>query len=95
MELLTPDTLFYISIFIFTAFFLNAALILSEYHVNKHVGLQQKDMCIVQNVNANHLQNNGLTPYVYYKYKLVCSVYRKESKGEQDDEGPHFPMFFI
>lgn len=91
MVLLIPDTLIYIPFFIFTVFLLHAVRIFSAYHANEHVGLQQNDRCIVQNVSLLH--SSELTTYTYCKYKLVYSVFRKESMDEQDEEGPHSPMF--
>ncbi|MBX9996631.1 MULTISPECIES: hypothetical protein [Priestia] len=93
MELFIPDALVYLSLAIMTAFFVHAAIKLATFQtIHKHVCLQQKDMYLIQNVNL--LRAQDLICCVYYKFKFIYSVHRQEAIGEQDDEGPHSPVFF-
>ncbi|WP_255901949.1 hypothetical protein [Priestia aryabhattai] len=93
MELFIPNAFLYLSFAIMTAFFVHAAIKLATFQtIHKHVCLQQKDMYLIQNVNLLCAQN--LICCVYHKFKFIHSVHRQEAIGEQDDEGPHSPVFF-
>ena len=93
MELFIPDALVYLSFAIMTAFFVHAVIKLATFQtIHKHACLQQKDMYLIQNVNL--LRAQDLICCVYYKFKFIYSVHRQEAIGEQDDEGPHSPVFF-
>ncbi|MGC3791252.1 hypothetical protein [Priestia aryabhattai] len=93
MELFISDAFLYVSFAIMTAFFVHAAIKLATFQtLHKHVCLQQKDMYLIQNVNLLRAQN--LICCVYHKFKFIHSVHRQEAIGEQDDEGPHSPVFF-
>ncbi|WP_420975238.1 hypothetical protein [Bacillus thuringiensis] len=32
---------------------------------------------------------------LFYKYDMIRSICKKESRGESDEEGPYFPMMYI
>ncbi len=70
MELFIPDAFLYLSCAIMTAFFVHAAIKLATFQtIHKHVCLQHKDMCLIQNVNL--LRAQDLICCVYYKFKLI------------------------
>jgi hypothetical protein len=92
MDLFMTDTLLYVSYALVTTFFLCASYsFFKAQSIHKNVRLQQDDIYLIQNINP--ILTKILVFCIYSKYKLVQSVHRQESSGEQDDEGPYSPVY--
>lgn len=93
MEFFIPDGSMYIAFVLLTTFFLcMTSQFAAAQTVHKQAALRQGSLYVVQHTDA--YSQCSLVPSIYSKYKMTCSVCRKEAIGEQDDEGPYFPMFF-
>lgn len=94
VEFFIPDDSMYIAFVLLTTFFLcMASQFAAAQTVHKHAALRQGSLYVAQQVNV--CSRCSLVPSIYSKYKMTCSVRRQEAVGEQDDEGPYFPMFFV
>jgi len=92
MEFLTNDIFIYFSLAMVAAFLLGAAFSYSA----SQLGCKNEESLhnsLLFSTNELILTFSEMVVSLYQKHNMACSIHRQESSGEQDEEGPHLPVF--